>query len=97
MWRENKSNFPEFIPKRPDSTYNNDGWVSWKSFFEKDFLTYGECKNFINKKFPEIKSKNDFDNFSKTLERPKCIPSTPYTIYKNSGWVSWMEFLNKNN
>ena len=30
--------------------------------------------------------------FSKTI-RPKNIPSNPQKIYKESGWVSWCDWL----
>ena len=92
-WRQNKHLFPGFIPKRPDSTYSKSGWISWKSFYQKEFMSYDDCKKWLNYNYPKINTRNYFDIFSKSSDRPLNIPSCPYIVYKDNGWISWSKFL----
>jgi hypothetical protein len=73
-----------------------DNWTSWGDFLstgnisnsDKKFINYEECKKIIIEK--GFKSINDF---IKWKDRPKNIPSRPDHIFKNTGWISWSEFL----
>lgn len=89
-WSQYK-NFPSFIPKRPDDRYKNDGWISWRHFFNfkklKTFLSYNELKSIINaSNINSIKKYREF--------RTKEMPFNPYKIYQ-SEWNSWGCFFSK--
>lgn len=44
-----------------------------------------------------IKSYNEWEGFCLDgFLKPKSIPSTPYNIYKNDGWLGWKDWLNHN-
>ena len=80
--------------------YKED-WTSWGDFLgtgviadkNKNFMPFEECKKwFIDK---SIKSEGDWKNYKKNNFKPINIPSDPYSVYKNKGWVSWPDFLGK--
>lgn len=81
---------PVWFPKRPDYVYKNRGWVSWNDFFNSsiNYLTYYELKKIVNNK--NITSMGSYLKF-----RKENMPYNPAYYYKNNGWVSWYEFLNK--
>lgn len=89
---------PNFIPKSPHTVFKNYGWVSWQEFLGYDFetsknknkkyLSYDECKKWIKENYTSIEK---WDVISKKL--PDFIPKRPYTVYKNSGWKGWLDFI----
>tara|TARA_R110000868_G_scaffold203969_8_gene451967 strand:+ start:4377 stop:5624 length:1248 start_codon:yes stop_codon:yes gene_type:complete len=95
-WRQftKLNKLPNFIPKRPDSSYHNRGWVSWPDFFgiNTTFVDYETLKKHVN--HSKINSKSEY---RKSYEHKKInsglVPSNPDQYY--SEWVSWWEFLNK--
>jgi hypothetical protein len=99
MWWDDE--MPHNIPKKPDKTYKDDGWISWGNFLgtgltnrEKhiSYLTYNEAEKFAHslkcKKFIDWQYHIDSGNI------PKNIPLFPYNTYQNKGWVGWSKFLN---
>ncbi len=40
-----------------------------------------------------FKSIEEYQAWSKSGDRPSDIPSNPYRIYKDQGWISWSHFL----
>lgn len=54
------------------------------------FLSYDEARSYISNL--SLKTQKDWNLFSKTI-RPKNIPSNPQKIYKESGWISWCDWL----
>lgn len=91
-WREwvKIGELPKWFPKRPDYVYKNDGWVSWNEFLgnKVNYLNYNELKEFVTQN--NIKS---MDSYIKN--RLENMPYNPAYYYKNDGWVSWYEFLDK--
>jgi len=89
------------IPANPHIYYKDKGWVSWDNFLSNDnksniekskmFLTYPECKEYINKF--KLTSSNEYSK----IEKPYYIPTSPHIVYKNKGWISWSDFLDNNN
>jgi superfamily II DNA or RNA helicase len=87
------------LPSHPEFTYKNKGWIDWSSFLgkniianrNKDFLSYEEAKIKIHEyKFSTI---SDWKKFSRSVDRPQNIPSTPNKAYQKKGWVSWQDWL----
>ena len=88
---------PHNIPSNPDQVYKKKGWVSWPDFLgtnigfvKGNFLPFEEAREFIHEK--GFETKEQFQAWSKT-DRPHNIPSSPATVYKNKGWISWPDFL----
>ena len=86
---------PLDIPSSPDQFYKDEGWLSWG-----DFLGYrpaGEWRDFEKARDHVrglgLKSKKEWNEWSKSGDRPLDIPSSPDQFYKDEGWLSWGDFL----
>jgi hypothetical protein len=98
-WREwIKCNKQYRIPYNPDNHYKDIGWISWKSFlnkeFKMDFLTYVDAREIVKDK--NIRSNIEFKNWIKNNVDSR-IPRAPEITYKNKGWTSWSDFLSTDN
>lgn len=91
-WRNYVKNneLPSFIPKRPDSRYKNDGWVSWTDFLNTNvnYLTLEQLKKYL--KTEGIKTVQEYLD-----KRQSNMPYRPSEYYKNDGWISWYDALDK--
>jgi len=56
-------------------------------------LTYEEVKKWVQKNFPNIKTKTQWFDFVKENEFPSFITKYPRIVYLNRGWVSWGDFF----
>jgi len=58
----------------------------------KEYFTYEEAKEFVNKTKPHIKTKRLYvkDMQGWAVGR---LPIRPNHVYKNKGWVSWEAFF----
>ena len=96
-------NQPQDIPVDPSLIYGGEGgpWQGWP-----DFLGYelrGRCSRSRGwRSFEEarsfvwglgLKSQKEWNEWSKSGERPRDIPSAPYQVYEEEGWLSWPDFL----
>jgi hypothetical protein len=82
-WRK-----PNGITSAPHRTYKDQGWVGYRDFLgTKPFLSFVEARKAVRAK--HFKTALDF----KTGNRPKNVPSNPDLTYKDSGWISWGDFL----
>jgi hypothetical protein len=87
---------PNNVPFAPCSCYKDEGWNGWGDFSgtgntrEKDFVSYGECKQFVRKL--GIKTFKEWVVYYKSGKRPEDIPANPYKIYEGE-WISWGDFL----
>jgi hypothetical protein len=90
---------PSDIPSLPDSVYRNDGWVSWP-----DWLGYGEGRVSAKDMLPfavgrayarklKLKRQKEWFAWSKSGQRPSNIPSNPFEVYRDDGWVSYPDWL----
>ena len=90
---------PNDIPSRPDQVYQSE-WINWGEFFgtgsghKKKFRSYENAQAFM--KALGIKTQKQFNEWSRSGERPSDIPSNPSRVYKTE-WVSWGEFLGTEN
>jgi len=93
------NNKPSDIPANPTHVYKNKGWISWSDFLNTDFIasqnkifiSYEEAIEFVHKL--NLKSQTEWNEYCKSGNKPNNIPNSPYSVYKNKGWVSWGEFL----
>ena len=89
------------IPKSPNGTYKNKGWISWGDFLGngyiadqlKIYLSYNEAKLIIHKL--KIKNVVDWKKYCRSGKKTNNIPAWPNQTYKNKGWISWPDFLGK--
>ncbi|MFI4957506.1 MAG: DEAD/DEAH box helicase family protein, partial [Gammaproteobacteria bacterium] len=90
---------PSNIPARPDFAYQNDGWISWGDWLgtgniapaKRVFHSFDEARRFL--KTLNLKSKKEWQEYSKGGGRPVGIPAAPDRTYKNAGWISWADWL----
>lgn len=68
-----------------------DGFIQVKRLKKEEYMNFLESKEYIQKF--NIKSKKEWINFSKSNNRPKSLPSNPYTFYKGNGWKSYGDWL----
>ena len=94
-------NPPNFIPKAPQSTYKNKGWVSYSDWLGVDnkrggqkrkWVTLNEFKEYFIKN--KINSYKEWREFKKNSVIPKNIPKRPDLSYDNE-WKGWGDFLGK--
>lgn len=94
-----KSNFPLFIPKRPDHIYKKTGdWIDWENFLDSDLsprskskllLNFDDAKEYIK----ELKLKDQYE-FYRFIEDNNInfIPKRPDHVYKKD-WSGYLDFL----
>ena len=97
-WNESfkKKLIPAGIPRNPNREYVNE-WINWGDWLgtnavaakDKQFLSYKDCKEYVNKH--NINSKDKFIAWQ-NKNKPEGIHSRPDYYYKED-WVSWGDFL----
>ncbi len=100
IYKENK--IPNNIPIQPHTVYKKSGWISFGDWLGtgriadqlKVFLNYEEAKKHIHKL--NIKSSSEFRKLYNLNKIILSIPKAPDQKYKNSGWISWGDFLGTN-
>ena len=94
-WKKNGQR-PSDIPAHPETTYRDDGWVSWP-----DWLGNGK-ERVAWKSFTEaralvrglgLEGKTGWWAWSKSGQRPSDITSQPDKLYRDAGWISWPHWL----
>ena len=60
----------------------------------RNFLPYTEARDFVRSM--GFKNTREWDEYRKK-DRRLNIPSNPPIVYKNQGWISWMDWLGTNN
>mgnify|MGYP000114816493 FL=1 len=89
---------PVDIPNTPHKIYINE-WMGFGDWLgtgniaphQKKFMTYFEAKKFLSKF--KLRTQNEFRVFCQSPNRPPDLPTNPNSAYKNSGWISFGEFL----
>ncbi len=92
-------NFPEGIPKTPERVYKERGWNGYpewlgnnnKSPFSYTYVTYEEAKAYVMSQ--GIKTQSEWKEWCRNRKRPENIPSRPWEIYKDTGWINLPSFL----
>lgn len=55
------------------------------------FLPYEEAKAFVHSL--NFKGFKEWEQYRKSEKRPHNIPSHPNILYKNTGWISWYDWI----
>ena len=84
---------PSNIPADPAHAYANQGWVNVADWLgmEKRVRSYEDARAFVRKL--KLSSAVEWREWSSSGKRPVDIPSAPYRIYENSGWINWADWL----
>jgi len=97
-----KNKLPEGVPHDPYNTYKNSkGWRGIGDFLGTGsianqnmiFVSYQEAKILVSKMAHPPKSQAEYREQSKDGILPNGIPGSPQGVYKNSGWISWYDYL----
>jgi hypothetical protein len=90
---------PANIPAAPDRTYKNKGWINWGDWLgtgtisthQVNYLPFEEAREFA-RSF-NFNKRADWEKFCKSANKPSNIPMAANNVYKNSGWISWADWL----
>lgn len=96
-WLEyaNSGKIPAYIPFHPNRIYKNQGWVGWKDFLGKSFVSLEKAH-----KYALSLKLNSYRQWRKLVisnKIPENIPKSPDQVYKNQGWKNWGDFLGTGN
>jgi hypothetical protein len=105
--QEFRGDKPIDIPTTPHIVYRNKGWDSWGDWLDTDILRsrkhlpFEEAREFARslglegsrKWFLYCKGEINAPNVNHQL--PKEIPRQPHRKYKEKGWVSWEDWLDR--
>ena len=101
-WCMNKER-PQDIPVDPALVYGGEGgpWKGWPDFLGYElqgrrsrwmgWRSFEEARGFVWSL--GLKSQKEWQEWSKSGERPDDIPSNPDRVYEEEGWLSWPDFL----
>jgi hypothetical protein len=97
-WRKSKHR-PTDIPSHPETTYRDDGWISWPDWLGSEGRVLTKWKSFTEARALArglgLKSQVGLTVWSKSRQRPSDIPSNPDRVYRDDGWISWPDWLGK--
>jgi len=93
-WRKGK--LPKNMPSKPRVVYLNNGFISMPDFLGynsmfQEWMNFEEARTFA--RTLGLKSESDWENYAKSEMRPPNLPKTPFTVYKNKGFISIPDFL----
>ena len=87
------------IPSCPNRTYKLDGWQGYGHWLGTGNLVGGKLaclpfkKALLCARTIKLKSKKEWQDWTKTGVRPANIPSTPERTYKHDGWQGYGHWL----
>ena len=92
---------PKNFPSTPQRIYSKE-WTNWGDFLgtrnisnhKKEWMSFQKARTFIQNL--EIRSKEQFQKWSKSEQRPKNFPKHPERTYKEE-WTNWGDFLGTGN
>ena len=104
-WKEHVKSgaLPPDIPREPRAVYKDSGWVS-----VGDWLGTGNVATYKRKYRPfekareyarslGLKSQVEWGPWCRSGERPPDIPTNPWKIYADDGWLGFWDFLGTGN
>lgn len=100
---------PKDIPACPQGAYEDKGWISaadWLGYTSIRSRKYGFSTKRGWRSFKKartftrslgLKTYNAWRSYSKSQKKPDDIPTDPLSVYKNHGWVSWVDWMGYTN
>ncbi len=101
QWRElsKSGKLPEDVPANPRGVYKDKGWIDegdWLgtgtiAVYKRKFMPFNEARKFAQSL--KLKSQSQWFALAKSERLPKNIPTSPSSVYKHLGWLSWGDWL----
>jgi len=97
-WSTITKDLPDFIPKRPYTTYKNSGWCGWLDFIGIDlspikYIEYNDAKKYVqNLNLDSSKEWYRYWEINHDKDDFPLVPKSPHTVYDE--WETWTIFLN---
>ena len=90
---------PNNIPSAPSKVYKNKGWKGMGDWLGtgriadqfKVYRPFKEARKFARSL--GLKNAGEWQEYSKSEDKPDDIPSRPSRTYKNKGWISYPDWL----
>ena len=85
---------PGNIPSNPNQVYGQTGWMGYSDFLgykERKYVSFQKAKEFV--KGLCLESYEQWRTYCKSGNKPKWLPGTPETVYRDSGWKGIVDFL----
>jgi len=89
---------PKNIPTNPRKIYKENwkGWGDWLgtgtvSTQLRKYWSFEKARDHVHKL--NIKSQKEWNEYVKLRKLSAEIPSDPYKVYKNKGWISWGDWF----
>ena len=89
---------PDDIPSNPNLIYKDTGWMGYGDWLgtgkvsshNRTYRPFEEARNFVHQFYFE--NQKDWQNWSKSGEKPDDIPTHPHNIYSDNwnGWKDWL-------
>lgn len=98
-WRAfcRSSHRPKDIPTNPWTVYRDLGWISVSDWLgsrrrrAEGWRTFVEAREFVRSL--GLRSQAEWNEFSRSSQRPDDIPASPRDVYAQSGWISTADWL----
>ena len=84
---------PKDFPSNPQRTYKNE-WTDWRDFLGTKWMSFDQAKTLMQSQ--GIRTREQFQEWSKSEQRPEDFPSHPERTYKDK-WRGWGDFLGAGN
>ncbi len=96
-------NKPDDIPSGPSKTYEGKGWISYGDWLgtgsiaarDRRYRTFAEARLFARSL--KLVSNLEWREYSKSGNKPDDIPASPDRVYKDTGWISYGDWLGTGN
>jgi superfamily II DNA or RNA helicase len=84
---------PFDVPSCPNITFKDQGWNGWADWlgYVADWRSFEEAREFV--RGLKITNLEEWRKYAVSDQRPSDIPSRPDSVYKDSGWVGWADWL----
>jgi superfamily II DNA or RNA helicase len=87
------------IPTNPQLNYKNEGWMSYGDWLGTNIVAsskiiyrdFNSAKKYVQKL--KLKTKNDWEVYRESGDKPDDIPKYPNGTYKNKGWCGYGDWL----
>ncbi len=95
---------PKDIPATPEKIYTEKHeWVSYGDWLgtgriadgKQHWRSFKKARSFVHTL--HLKNQKEWQEYSKSGNRPDDIPSTPASSYKDKGWMSWGDWIGTKN
>jgi superfamily II DNA or RNA helicase len=91
---------PADIPANPDVVYGETGWSSWGDWLgtgsrRGGWRPFKDARAFA--RALGLKSETEWREYCKSGKKPADIPASPRSLYAESGWSGWGDWLGTGN